>query len=66
DPQAAGAQRTTHEAAGATGSHESAFAAAGAHHHPDQLHSRRLRRLHLHCCPCLLHPHRRHRRPYFV
>ncbi|CAI7793546.1 unnamed protein product [Closterium sp. NIES-53] len=58
-PQTPGAQRTTHEAAGAKGSHESAVAAGvpAAQLRLCQLHLRR-RRLRL------LHPSRhRHRRP---
>ncbi|CAI7833400.1 unnamed protein product [Closterium sp. NIES-54] len=65
-PQTSHAQRTTHEAAGPTGSHGSA-AAAGAGYH-QSLHAARLhldqhhRRRHLHhrCrCHCLHHLHRR-------
>ncbi|CAI7882177.1 unnamed protein product, partial [Closterium sp. NIES-53] len=72
-PQTPGALRTTHEAAVATGSHESANGAGvpAAQHRLDQLHRRRLRHrhpsrhrhrcLHRHCChrrPRLcLHPH---------
>ncbi|CAI7734416.1 unnamed protein product [Closterium sp. NIES-53] len=64
-PQTPGALRTTHEAAGATRSHESAAAAEipAAQYRLDQLHRRRcrLRRLHLHRChrsPHLCHhPH---------
>ncbi|CAI7837606.1 unnamed protein product [Closterium sp. NIES-54] len=68
-PQTPGAPRTTHEAAGVKGSHESA-AAAGVP--AAQL---RLYRLHLRCrllrrrhpsrhCHCCLQPHRRHRSPH--
>ncbi|CAI7785031.1 unnamed protein product [Closterium sp. NIES-53] len=75
-PQTSNAQRTIHEAAGPTGSHENAAAAGASYHqslhaarlHLDQLH----RRHHLHhrcCClhlrcRCLHHPHRRHRSPH--
>ncbi|CAI7776489.1 unnamed protein product [Closterium sp. NIES-54] len=56
-PQTSHAQRTTHEATGATGSHDGAAAADAGHRqslpaaqrHPDQHHRRR-------------HPHRLHRR----
>ncbi|CAI7771527.1 unnamed protein product [Closterium sp. NIES-53] len=64
-PQMSHAQRTTHEAAGPTGSHRNA-AAAGAGYH-QSLHTARLhldqhhRRRHLHHrCRCLHHLHRRH------
>ncbi|CAI7741584.1 unnamed protein product [Closterium sp. NIES-53] len=67
-PQTAGALRTTHEAAGATGSHESAAAAGvpAAQLHLDQLHLRRRRRRrhpHRHRRR-RLHLHRRHRSPH--
>ncbi|CAI7798425.1 unnamed protein product [Closterium sp. NIES-53] len=65
-PQTSHAQRTTHEAAGPTGSHGNAAAAGAGYHqslhaarlHLDQHH--RHRHLH-HRCRCLHHPHRRHR-----
>ncbi|CAI7787705.1 unnamed protein product [Closterium sp. NIES-53] len=68
--------RTTHEAAGPTGSHGNAAAAGAGYHqslhavrlHLDQLH--RSHHLH-HCCRCLHrrcrylhHPHRHHRSPH--
>ncbi|CAI7826815.1 unnamed protein product, partial [Closterium sp. NIES-53] len=74
-PQTLGALRATHEAAGATGSHESVAGAEvlAAQLRLDQLHlrRRRLRRLHpnrhRHCCRhrhrCL-HLHHCHRSPH--
>ncbi|CAI7912779.1 unnamed protein product [Closterium sp. NIES-54] len=72
-PQTFHAQRTTHEAAGPTGSHGNAAAAGAGYHqslhaarlHLDQHHHRC--HLHHHCrclhrrCRCLHHPHRLHR-----
>ncbi|CAI7736325.1 unnamed protein product [Closterium sp. NIES-53] len=75
-PQTSHAQRTTHEAAGLTGSYGNAAAADAGYHqslqaarlHLDQ--HRRRRHLHQCCrclhrrCRCLHHPHRRHRSPH--
>ncbi|CAI7786461.1 unnamed protein product [Closterium sp. NIES-54] len=69
-PQTSHAQRTTHEAAGPTGSHGNAAAAGAGYHqslHPAWLHlDQHHRRRHLHHrCRCL-HRHgpvRRHRQP---
>ncbi|CAI7735657.1 unnamed protein product [Closterium sp. NIES-53] len=76
-PQTSHAQRTTHEVAGATGSHEGAAAAGAGHrkslptaqHHPDQhhrcRHPRHRRHLHPHCrCLRRLHLHHCHRSPH--
>ncbi|CAI7834400.1 unnamed protein product [Closterium sp. NIES-53] len=75
-PQTSHAQRTTHEAAGPTGSHGNAAATGAGYHqslhavrlHLDQHH--RCRHLHHHCrClhhryRCLHHHHCRHRSPH--
>ncbi|CAI7801312.1 unnamed protein product [Closterium sp. NIES-54] len=70
-PQTSHTQRTTHEAAGATGSHDGAAAAGAGHRqslpaaqrHPDQHHRRR--HLHPHCRRLRrLHLHHRYRSPH--
>ncbi|CAI7729764.1 unnamed protein product [Closterium sp. NIES-53] len=75
-PQTSHAQRTTHKAAGPTGSQGNAAAAGAGYHqrlhaarlHLDQHHRRRHLHHHHRClhrrCRCLHNPHCRHRSPH--